>query len=82
MTCRSCNDGKNAMHGQHLKANLYATRPFLFHPEPKKEATGVLVDLLTVMGSHLGFTFEGKWTENWWLFYENGTVEGSLGEVQ
>ncbi len=70
------------MHGQRLKASLYATRPFLFHPGPKEKATtGILIDLLTVMASHLGFTFESRWTGNWWLFYTNGTVEGSLGEV-
>ncbi len=70
------------MHGQKLKASLYATKPFLFHPENGRQAYGVLISVLATMAEKLGFTFQGSWAENWWLFSANGTIGGSLGDVQ
>ncbi len=69
------------MHGQQLKVSLYATKPFLFHPEKGGQTYGVLMSMLTTMAEELGFTFQGSWTENWALFFANGTIGGSLGEV-
>ena len=82
MNFRTCNYGHGPLHGQELVVSLYSVPPVLFPDgETRKLGGGVAYDILDALADHHGFRWIPRHAIDFFAFYPNGSIGGSLGEV-
>ena len=82
-TCSVCNGGQNRLYRKELVVSAYSGKPFLTLNKTAGEFKGgVALHILRTLSRHFGFRWTPKVADNWAIFYENGSVGGSLGEVR
>lgn len=79
---RTCNGGRNALHGRRIRVSAYDGEPWVNIQEDGALAGGLCVDQMDVVAELLDFEVEEYApATNWGLLLPNGTWTGSMGDV-
>ncbi len=60
---------------------MYGVRPFFVANYQEQIFGGAIIDLMKLLAQKFGFSYNIKVSNNWFMFYGNGSIDGSLGEV-
>ena len=79
---RKCNYGHGPLYGKDLVVSLYSVPPMLFPDNATGELKGgVAYDILNALADHHGFKWTPRQAIDFFVFHQNGSIGGSLGEV-
>ncbi len=68
--------------GKNLKVSSFSSPPFLIISDDYSQLLGgVALDTFNALADHFKFDWEPKIVVDWAIFYPNGSIEGSLGEL-
>ncbi len=78
--CRECNGGFHPLKGAHMTISFFGIIPSLYVKEGGR-LEGIDIDILDIIAHKYKFSYDTLVANNWFKFFPNGTIGGSLGHV-
>ncbi len=79
---RLCNQGQHPLKDKSLVVSSYALPPYLHMSADLKIEGGVTYDMVNMIANQYGFSISFLPYSNWFIFYANGTIDGSIAPVR
>ncbi len=78
---KSCNFGHHPLYGKDMVVAAYSVSPFLIIDDDSNIEGGVSHEIVKVLAEYFNFKYIPEVVVDYFVFHANGTVGGSLGEV-
>ncbi len=78
---RLCNNGYHPLKHKSLVVSSYALPPYLYMDNELNISGGVTYSIVNAIADHYGFGVTHVPANNWFIFYANGSIGGSIAPV-